>query len=132
SRARGGHCVGGVGPAGSRYTVGAHHGGRRLLDPPLVPGGYPAQRQDRPGETRGLVRETTARECPVKTTALRAIPIAGWLYLTAGLIAAAAGHAPENRLLRALWWIDAFLSIVVHAAQLPFAVRAARGCGRPA
>lgn len=68
----------------------------------------------------------------MKTTALRAIPIAGWLYLAAGLIAAAAGHAPENRLLRALWWIDAFLSIVVHAAQIPFAVRAARGCGRSA
>ncbi|WP_175583000.1 hypothetical protein [Nocardia cyriacigeorgica] len=66
----------------------------------------------------------------MRTTALRAIPIAGWLYLVAGLVAAAAGRAPDNRALRALWWIDAFLSTVVHAAQIPVALRAARHTGR--
>ncbi|MBF6440327.1 hypothetical protein [Nocardia cyriacigeorgica] len=68
----------------------------------------------------------------MRTAALRAIPVIGWLYLVAGLIAASAGRAPAHRLPRALWWIDAFLSVVVHAAQIPFALRAARGSGRSA
>ncbi|WP_280236655.1 hypothetical protein [Nocardia cyriacigeorgica] len=68
----------------------------------------------------------------MRTTALRAVPIAGWLYLVAGLVAAAAGRAPANRPLRALWWIDAFLSTVVHAVQIPIALRAARHTGRSA
>ncbi|WP_280215146.1 hypothetical protein [Nocardia cyriacigeorgica] len=66
----------------------------------------------------------------MRTTALRAIPIIGWLYLVAGLIAASTRRAPAHRLPRVLWWIDAFLSIVVHAAQIPFALRAARHSGR--
>ncbi|WP_405134726.1 hypothetical protein [Nocardia sp. NBC_01388] len=66
----------------------------------------------------------------LKPTALRAIPILGWLYLTAGLIAALTDRAPANRLLRAAWWIDVFLSTVVHAAQIPAALRAAAGTGR--
>lgn len=56
---------------------------------------------------------------------LRAIPILGWLYLAAGALAAARGRAPDHRLLRALWWLDLFLSVVVHAAQVPVALRAA-------
>ncbi|MEV0246684.1 hypothetical protein AB0H76_08865 [Nocardia sp. NPDC050712] len=63
----------------------------------------------------------------MKTNALQAIPILGWLYLLGGLFAALAGHAPENRFLRAIWWIDAFLSVVVHAAQIPAALRATGG-----
>ncbi|MFB7722345.1 hypothetical protein [Nocardia sp. NPDC056100] len=66
----------------------------------------------------------------LKTTALRSIPILGWLYLAAGLIAALVGHAPTNRVLRAIWWIDAFLSIVVHAAQIPAALKAAESSDR--
>ncbi|MET9485938.1 hypothetical protein [Nocardia sp. NPDC006630] len=66
----------------------------------------------------------------LKPTALRAIPILGWLYLAAGLIAALTDRAPANRLLRAVWWIDVFLSTVVHAAQIPAALRAAAGTGR--
>lgn len=65
-----------------------------------------------------------------KVLALRAIPIIGWLYLAAGVVAAARGQAPRNRLLRAAWWIDAFLSVLVHAAQIPVALRAADGSGR--
>ncbi|MEU8897580.1 hypothetical protein [Nocardia sp. NPDC048505] len=61
----------------------------------------------------------------MRTSALQAVPILGWLYLIAGLIAAARGRAPRSRALRAIWWIDAFLSIVVHAAQIPAALRAA-------
>ncbi|WP_040796973.1 hypothetical protein [Nocardia higoensis] len=64
-----------------------------------------------------------------KVLALRAVPIIGWLYLAAGAVAAARGRAPRNRLLRAAWWIDAFLSLLVHAAQIPVALRAARGSG---
>jgi len=67
-----------------------------------------------------------------KVAALRAIPIIGWLYLAVGAVAAARGQAPANRLLRAAWWIDLFLSVVVHAAQIPVALRAARGSGEPA
>ncbi|WP_067570140.1 hypothetical protein [Nocardia acidivorans] len=66
----------------------------------------------------------------LKTAALRAIPILGWLYLAVGLLAALMDRAPGNRLLRAIWWIDAFLSIVVHAAQIPAALRAAESSDR--
>ncbi|KAA8885911.1 hypothetical protein F3087_25110 [Nocardia colli] len=65
-----------------------------------------------------------------KTTALRAIPVLGWLYLAGGVLAVATDQVPQNRLLRAAWWIDAFLSIVVHAAQIRPALRAAEGSGR--
>jgi acyl-coenzyme A synthetase/AMP-(fatty) acid ligase len=58
----------------------------------------------------------------------RLVPLAGWAYLVYGLV----GPMPHPALW-ALWWIDAFLSVVVHAAQLPVAVRRARRAGiRPA
>ncbi|MGK8512694.1 hypothetical protein ACRS5S_33370 [Nocardia asiatica] len=66
----------------------------------------------------------------MKTTALRAIPVLGWLYLACGVLAAATGRIPDNRILRTVWWTDAFLSVVVHAAQIPAALRAAEGSGR--
>ncbi|GAB4589057.1 hypothetical protein [Nocardia sp. IFM 10818] len=66
----------------------------------------------------------------MKTTALRAVPVLGWLYLAVGLLLALAGNAPANRFLRTVFWIDAFLSIIVHAAQIPAALRAARGSDR--
>ncbi|MFI6868353.1 hypothetical protein [Nocardia sp. NPDC050406] len=66
----------------------------------------------------------------MKVLALRAIPVLGWLYVAAGLFAALTGRAPANRLLRAVWWIDVFLSVVVHAAQIPAALRAAEGSGK--
>ncbi len=51
--------------------------------------------------------------------ALRAIPLAGWAYLAAWPL------LPWNHpALTALWWLDAFLSVVVHAAQIPAALRA--------
>ncbi|MFD6160693.1 hypothetical protein ACFWF7_34210 [Nocardia sp. NPDC060256] len=65
-----------------------------------------------------------------KTTALRAIPVLGWLYLAGGVAAVATDQVPVNRVLRAAWWIDAFLSVVVHAAQIRPALRAAEGSGR--
>ncbi|MEV0292196.1 hypothetical protein [Nocardia sp. NPDC050710] len=65
-----------------------------------------------------------------KTTALRSIPVLGWLYLGGGVLAVATDRVPRNRFLRAVWWIDLFLSVVVHAAQIPAALRAARGTGR--
>ncbi|MBF6335397.1 hypothetical protein IU450_05815 [Nocardia abscessus] len=66
----------------------------------------------------------------MKTTLFRAIPVIGWLYLAGGALAAATDRVPDSRLLRTVWWIDAFLSIVVHAAQIPAALRAAEGSGR--
>lgn len=67
-----------------------------------------------------------------KVLALRAIPVLGWVYLGAGALAVAAGRAPAARLPRVLWWTDLFLSVVVHAAQIPAALRAARGSERTA
>ncbi|MFE9575054.1 hypothetical protein ACFYO1_01590 [Nocardia sp. NPDC006044] len=61
----------------------------------------------------------------MKSPALLTIPLLGWALLLAGAIAWAAGHPPRSRVLRMLWAIDAFLSIVVHAAQIPAALRAA-------
>lgn len=61
----------------------------------------------------------------MKVLLLRLIPIAGWLYLLAG--PKVLGRSP---LLRTLWWIDAVLSIGVHAAQIPAALRATAGSGR--
>ncbi|WP_330229933.1 hypothetical protein OHA40_28565 [Nocardia sp. NBC_00508] len=66
----------------------------------------------------------------MKTTAFRAIPVLGWLYLAGGVLAVATDRVPDSRLLRTVWWIDAFLSVVVHAAQIPAALRAAEGSGR--
>ncbi|WP_433723430.1 hypothetical protein ACQP0C_24410 [Nocardia sp. CA-129566] len=66
----------------------------------------------------------------MKSTALRAIPVLGWLYLAGGLAATSTDRIPESPVLHAIWWIDAFLSVVVHAAQIPAALRAAEGSGR--
>lgn len=66
----------------------------------------------------------------VRTVALRAIPVLGWLYLGAGALTVTSGRAPDSRALRAVWWTDLFLSVVVHAAQIPAALRAARGSDR--
>ncbi|MFE3541801.1 hypothetical protein ACFXK0_02380 [Nocardia sp. NPDC059177] len=56
--------------------------------------------------------------------ALRSIPILGWLFLLLGVV-----RPFRSRLLRVAFWIDAVLSIVVHAAQIPTArkVAAERG-----
>ncbi|WP_371502136.1 fatty acid CoA ligase family protein [Kitasatospora sp. NBC_00374] len=59
--------------------------------------------------------------------ALRAVPLAGWAYLAAGLL-----HPVDQPVLVALWWIDAFLSVVVHAAQIPQALPRGRAAGRGA
>ncbi|MEV6319097.1 fatty acid CoA ligase family protein [Streptomyces sp. NPDC051776] len=60
-----------------------------------------------------------------RRAALRAIPLAGWAYLLAGLV-----HPFQSPVLQALWWIDAFLSVVVHAAQIPKALPRGRATGR--
>ncbi|MGP3983991.1 fatty acid CoA ligase family protein [Streptomyces sp. KR80] len=60
-----------------------------------------------------------------RRAALRAIPLAGWAYLLAGL-----ARPFEPPVLLALWWIDVFLSVVVHAAQIPQALPRGRAAGR--
>ncbi|MFI5777604.1 hypothetical protein [Nocardia sp. NPDC051570] len=66
----------------------------------------------------------------MKIVALRAVPVLGWIYVVVGLVAAATGRGPRGPILRALWWIDVFLSVVIHAAQIPVALRASEGSGR--
>ncbi|MFE9934454.1 fatty acid CoA ligase family protein [Streptomyces sp. NPDC005533] len=58
------------------------------------------------------------------------IPLAGWAYLLGGAVLAATAGAPDVPVLRWLWWIDAFLSIGMHAAQIPLALPRARTAGR--
>ncbi|MEU9420045.1 fatty acid CoA ligase family protein [Streptomyces sp. NPDC051000] len=57
------------------------------------------------------------------------IPLAGWVYLLGGAVTAATVGAPDTPVLRWLWWIDAFLSVGVHAAQIPLALPRARAAG---
>jgi acyl-CoA synthetase (AMP-forming)/AMP-acid ligase II len=72
-----------------------------------------------------LTRPTVRKR--IRQWALRAIPLAGWAYLIAGLI-----YPSTQPVLLALWCLDAFLSVVVHAAQVPRAVRRGRAAGRRA
>ena len=53
-----------------------------------------------------------------------AIPVAGWIYLVVGALVPL-----PHALLRAFWWIDLFLSVVVHALQIPMAHRVALPLG---
>ncbi|MFJ2174001.1 fatty acid CoA ligase family protein [Streptomyces sp. NPDC087851] len=67
-----------------------------------------------------------ARARPATTPrdwALRAIPLAGWAYLLAGPV------LPNHPVVRGLWWADAFLSVGVHAAQIPAALPRGRAAG---
>ena len=64
----------------------------------------------------------------MKTLLLRTVPILGWLYLAYG-ISEAAKDRPLRGARQTVWWIDAFLSIVVHAAQIPTAVKQAETLG---
>ncbi len=61
--------------------------------------------------------------------AARIVPLAGWAYLVGGAVWAATGTAPDVPVLRWLWWVDAFLSIGVHAAQIPLALPRGRAAG---
>jgi acyl-CoA synthetase (AMP-forming)/AMP-acid ligase II len=53
-----------------------------------------------------------------------AVPLAGWAFLGYGLVAGL--HHP---VLWALFWLDAFLSVVVHGLQVPTGVRRGRMAG---
>lgn len=66
-----------------------------------------------------------------KIALLRMIPILGWLYLAFGAGRALRGRPLRHPLARAAWWLDAVLSVVVHAAQVPAAVRVAGGDRSP-
>ncbi|WP_329439976.1 fatty acid CoA ligase family protein [Streptomyces sp. NBC_01426] len=57
------------------------------------------------------------------------IPLAGWAYLLGGAVLAATDTAPDVPVLHWLWWIDAVLSVGVHAAQIPLALPRARAAG---
>ncbi|TCJ99637.1 hypothetical protein [Nocardia alba] len=61
---------------------------------------------------------------PAAVLALRSIPVLGWLFLIVGVV-----RPFRARWLRVVFWIDAVLSVGVHAAQIPAArkVAAQRG-----
>ncbi|MCX5009665.1 fatty acid CoA ligase family protein [Streptomyces sp. NBC_00555] len=61
--------------------------------------------------------------------AVRIVPLAGWAYLVGGAVWAATAGVPDLPALRWLWWADAFLSIGVHAAQVPLALPRGRAAG---
>ncbi|HET6357453.1 fatty acid CoA ligase family protein [Streptomyces sp.] len=64
-------------------------------------------------------RLTGSRRPTVADHALRTIPLLGWAYLAAWPLLPL-----DHVALTALWWLDAFLSVVVHAVQIPSALRA--------
>ncbi|MFE4057945.1 AMP-binding protein [Streptomyces sp. NPDC059096] len=71
-------------------------------------------------------RQLAARRRPAttaRTWALRAVPLAGWAYLLARPV------LPDHPVVSALWWADAFLSVGVHAAQIPAALPRGRAAG---
>lgn len=59
-----------------------------------------------------------------KVLLLRAIPIAGWIYLVVGLV-----RPFTHRVTRVVWWIDVVLSVGAHAAQVPAALKEGRARG---
>jgi acyl-CoA synthetase (AMP-forming)/AMP-acid ligase II len=63
----------------------------------------------------------------LRDLAARSVPLAGWAFLGYGLV----GPMPHP-LLWALFWIDAFLSTVVHGLQIPVGVKRGRMAGYPA
>ncbi|MET9670892.1 fatty acid CoA ligase family protein [Streptomyces sp. NPDC006475] len=64
-------------------------------------------------------RLTGSRRPTAADWALRAVPLLGWAYLAVWPL------LPwDHGALTALWWVDAFLSVVVHAGQIPAALRA--------
>lgn len=67
------------------------------------------------------------RERNPSVALLQTIPVLGWLFLIYGGIRAASGRPLRQPGLRAAWWVDAFLSVIVHAAQVPAAIRASQG-----
>ncbi|MEU8840395.1 fatty acid CoA ligase family protein [Streptomyces roseus] len=64
-----------------------------------------------------------------RASAARLVPLAGWAYLLGGALWAAVADVPDVPFLRLLWWADAFLSIPVHAAQIPLALPRGRAAG---
>ncbi|WP_018692604.1 hypothetical protein [Algicola sagamiensis] len=52
------------------------------------------------------------------------VPLFGWIYLLIGSISPF-----THPMLIALWWVDLFLSVVVHLGQIPLALRRASPLG---
>jgi hypothetical protein len=56
--------------------------------------------------------------------ALWAVPLLGWVFIVIGLV-----WPMTHPVLQAVWWIDVFLSIVVHGLQIIPALPRARAAG---
>ncbi|MET7619804.1 fatty acid CoA ligase family protein [Streptomyces sp. NPDC005408] len=67
---------------------------------------------------------TGSRRPTAADRALRAVPLLGWAYLAAWPLLPL-----DHVALTALWWLDAFLSVVVHAVQIPSALHAEEELG---
>jgi acyl-coenzyme A synthetase/AMP-(fatty) acid ligase len=59
------------------------------------------------------------------------VPVAGWLFLLYGVLAHTTAGGLPHPALTVLFWVDVFLSVVVHGLQVPFALRRARHAGCP-
>ncbi|MEV7090460.1 AMP-binding protein [Streptomyces sp. NPDC093085] len=59
-----------------------------------------------------------------RVRAARAVPLAGWAYLAAGVV-----HPMDQPVLRGLWWTVAALNVGAHIAQIPVGVRRGRAAG---
>ena len=61
---------------------------------------------------------------PSPFAAARLIPVLGWAYLIVFLV-----HPFDHWFAQLAFWVDAFLSVVVHAAQIPAGIRRGRLAG---
>ncbi|MGP3691584.1 AMP-binding protein [Streptomyces sp. IBSNAI002] len=78
---------------------------------------------------RWAERESARPASAAGRRGLRIVPLAGWAYLVGGAVWAAAAGVPDVPVLTWLWWADAFLSVGVHAAQIPLALPRGRAAG---
>jgi 3-oxoacyl-[acyl-carrier-protein] synthase-3 len=70
-------------------------------------------------------RRATGMTRPLRLVALRSVPVAGWAYIAYSLL-----RPPRRQVMRLLLWTDVALSVGLHAAQVPFALRALAPQGR--
>ncbi len=85
--------------------------------------GFPVDIRHNAKIDRGQLAEWAARQLAPPPHALKLIPLAGWLFIIIGLV------VPLPSLLRVLWAIDVFLSVVVHGLQLFTALPRGRRAG---
>jgi acyl-CoA synthetase (AMP-forming)/AMP-acid ligase II len=109
---------------GELRALGANHPATKLISDFLPHPAFPVDVRHNAKIRRELLAGwaedvlTESRRPTATDRALRAVPLLGWTYLAAWPL------LPWDHVaLTALWWVDAFLSVVVHAVQIPSALR---------